>query len=167
MGHFSQHAGFLTRGPVSASLFYRWETKTPREGTADPRSAGLETRRPKYRTCEAKPSTLELEDIAKETSKIPRGTAPATNTHPCTAGAGCRYSTALPAGTPRWAPPRAAAGSPGCSGTWLSFPPCTPCRRQRRFLGLWELHRSELGRRRRGKKNTAKESASNFITGLW
>ena len=100
----------------------------------------------------------ELEDIAEGTSKIPRGTAAAANTHPHTAGAGCRYSTALPAGTPRWAPPRAAAGNPGCNGTQLSFPLCTPCQTQHRSWGLGELHRTELGRGR--GKNTAKKSVS-------
>lgn len=102
---------------------------------------------------------LEQEDITEGTSKIPCGTALAANTHPHTAGAGCRYSTALPAGILCWVPPRAAAGSPGCNGTWLSYPLYTPCQRQLRSLGLWELHRRELGRRR-GKKNTAEKSVS-------
>lgn len=82
----------------------------------------------------------------------------AATTHPRTAGAGCRYSTALPAGTRCWTRPRAAAGSPGCTGTRLSYPPCTPCQRPRRSLVLWERRRKELGRRR-GKK-TAEKSVS-------
>lgn len=60
-------------GPALAPLFYRRESETLWQGTPDPGYAGLETRCPKYRTCEGELAMLELEDITQGTSKIPRG----------------------------------------------------------------------------------------------